>query len=230
MPMLLRGRAGPQAAQHRDKRRTERRKTTDRDLPPPQFWDNLSHIPLVKRALRELDRRNNRLQSREQGLESSRPSPGDPRQLEGDIEYQAIKRFSRTGGPDLSDLRGVCCLICYFTHLGAFTTSLLCLNCPCRHLSPQSSPSNRRLSMHTAPQSHHRRVNTWADVVVVRICPDAARPTAAAHLCPVSESAGATLSAIPQSRRTNQEREAAATPANPGQEAEVGWPASGTSP
>lgn len=118
MPMLLRGRAGPQAAQHRDKDRIERRNPrTDQDLPPPQFWDNLSHIPLVKRALRELDRRNSTTQLRGQDPEVSRPSPGDPRQLGAGINQQDIRRFSRTGGPDLSDLRGVCCSICSFAHL-----------------------------------------------------------------------------------------------------------------
>lgn len=118
MPMLLRERAEPQAAQHRDKHRTERRNPrTDQDLPPPQFWDNLSHIPLVKRALRELDRRNNTAQLREEDPEFWRPSPGDPRQLGAGINHRDIRRFSRTGGPDLIDLRGVCCCICSFAHL-----------------------------------------------------------------------------------------------------------------
>lgn len=117
MPMLLRERTGPQAAQHRDKHRTEQRSPrTEQDLPPPHFWDNLSHIPLVKRALRELDRRNNTNQPPEQDLEASRPSRGDPRQLETGIKYQDISRFSRTGGPDLSDLRGVGRSICYLAH------------------------------------------------------------------------------------------------------------------
>lgn len=112
MPMLLRGRAGPQAAQYHDRHRTKRNSSrTDQDSPPPQFWDNLSHIPLVKRALRELDRRNNTTLPRGQGPEASRPSPGDIRQLEAGIIYQDIKRFSRTGGPDLTDLRGVRCSI-----------------------------------------------------------------------------------------------------------------------
>ena len=95
---------------------------------PPAFWDNLSVVPLTKRALRELDRRNNlrtltptasqryqlprrslRIQtateqSRKQSLPDStlHTSPCCGRQ-----ETNNLKHFARHGGPDLSGLRGV---------------------------------------------------------------------------------------------------------------------------
>jgi hypothetical protein len=98
--------------------------------PPPEFWDNLSKICLTKHALRELDRRNARAArrprsryprlhrpvtrgalaewtKREENWQPTRPADGSvtyctPSRL-GDIQL-----FARRGGPDLSDLRGVC--------------------------------------------------------------------------------------------------------------------------
>jgi len=105
MPILQRQRAGRQIERHNWR--------TDQHLPPPHFWDNLSRIPLVKTALCELERRNIATQILEDGLEVSRQSHGDPRQLKIDIRFQDIKRSSRIGGPDLSDLRGVRCFICH---------------------------------------------------------------------------------------------------------------------
>ncbi|KAK3304692.1 uncharacterized protein B0T15DRAFT_250724 [Chaetomium strumarium] len=59
---------------------------------PPEFWDNLSKVPLTRRALRELDRRN-----------SARPAPGPA----APAVYTAhLARFARHGGPDLRHLRG----------------------------------------------------------------------------------------------------------------------------
>lgn len=64
-------------------------------LRPPQFWDNLTpRIPLVKAALRELDRRNRQT--------IPHPTPVKTRRLHCDLQ-----RYARQGGPDLSDLRGV---------------------------------------------------------------------------------------------------------------------------
>ncbi|KAI3394029.1 hypothetical protein diail_3293 [Diaporthe ilicicola] len=62
-----------------------------RALRPPQFWDNLSHIPLVKAVLQELDQRNQDIPA----LCSSSSLAGTD-----------LLRFARHGGPDLSDLRG----------------------------------------------------------------------------------------------------------------------------
>lgn len=64
-------------------------------LRPPQFWDNLTpRIPLVKAALKELDRRNR------QTITS--PTIASTPRIDG-----GIQQYARQGGPDLSDLRGV---------------------------------------------------------------------------------------------------------------------------
>lgn len=57
--------------------------------------DRLPLVPLVKKALRELDRQNATLRPIDQDLGT---------QLAG----SSLKQFARHGGPDLSDLRGVC--------------------------------------------------------------------------------------------------------------------------
>lgn len=97
---------------------------------PPEFWDNLSKLWLEPRALRELDRRNN-LQP------LSKPTPAEPYATD-------LARFARHGGPDLQDLRGVCCdRICLL--LIAANWRLLCL------LSTQ----NRRATITSwAPADH----------------------------------------------------------------------------
>ncbi|KAI3326805.1 hypothetical protein HD806DRAFT_551881 [Xylariaceae sp. AK1471] len=72
--------------------------------PPPAFWDNLSSIPLINSALRELERRNK---------VDSFPRRPIPRRITtqylsliSPAQFERIKRFARIGGPDLSDLRG----------------------------------------------------------------------------------------------------------------------------
>ncbi|KAI0474249.1 hypothetical protein F4859DRAFT_514789 [Xylaria cf. heliscus] len=89
----------------------KKRKFHHPSYPPPSFWDNLSKIFLTRNALREWDRRT---------TESVLPRPLITRRvarlpiqpagqyLHGCTprELKRIKRFSREGGPDLSDLRG----------------------------------------------------------------------------------------------------------------------------
>jgi len=60
---------------------------------PPEFWDSLSAVPLTRRALREHDRRN-----------STRitPEPTTPT-----VYTSNLTEFTRHGGPDLRDIRGV---------------------------------------------------------------------------------------------------------------------------
>ncbi|KAI0099338.1 hypothetical protein GGR51DRAFT_564986 [Nemania sp. FL0031] len=58
----------------------------------PEFWDNLSKVPLTARALREVDRRN------DIHLRPPKPWPG--------IFSGSIARFARHGGPNILDLRG----------------------------------------------------------------------------------------------------------------------------
>ncbi|KAI1196243.1 hypothetical protein F5X97DRAFT_334767 [Nemania serpens] len=59
---------------------------------PPQFWDRLSKVWLTPRALRELDRRNNK---------QPRRKPKTP-----DVYTTTLVRFARRGGPDLCHIRG----------------------------------------------------------------------------------------------------------------------------
>ena len=91
----------------------------------PAFWDSLSKIWLTKHALRELNRRNTSQHhplSRRvrrpitRGLLAERRTAGQ-RATVADLLRNAslshlndIKRFARHGGPDLSDLVGVCVL------------------------------------------------------------------------------------------------------------------------
>lgn len=78
----------------RNKKSQARRRQTS--LPPPEFWDTLSRVPLSKNALRELDRRN--------ALQPLLPN----RNLENRLPRTAdVKRLSRVGDPDLQKLRGV---------------------------------------------------------------------------------------------------------------------------
>ena len=93
---------------------------------PPAFWDNLSHIDLIKHALEELDRRNTQaaLSYRPPYSRSYRPITRyrlaewkkSFQNLTPPVEYlchckksglKNIKLTARHGGPDLSDLRGV---------------------------------------------------------------------------------------------------------------------------
>ncbi|KAF3482660.1 uncharacterized protein GIQ15_01984 [Arthroderma uncinatum] len=94
------------------------------DQPSPAYWDNLSKIWLTRDALKELDRRNRALSS---NIEPSRSHHRHHRPLTRKLQerlkhrYEApapdplvnckpeslreIKRLSRQGGPDLSDIR-----------------------------------------------------------------------------------------------------------------------------
>jgi hypothetical protein len=96
--------------------------------PPAAFWDNLSKIWLTRSALRELDRRN--AQSAPNPPWSSYRRPHRPLTRRGLAEWKKlhqptqsvidfpshnkprrlkdIQLLARHGGPDLSDLRGVC--------------------------------------------------------------------------------------------------------------------------
>jgi hypothetical protein len=73
--------------------------------PPPEFWDNLSRIPLCRAAIHELDRRYI-------SNGSFRPLPSyNLQQNRPNLEYNQadieLKRFSRHGGPNLRSVRGV---------------------------------------------------------------------------------------------------------------------------
>ena len=78
----------------------KQQKRSRRNRTPPQFWDNLSRVPLCPRALREFNRRITR---------PVVPKPPARSILKGDLVKQ-LKRFARHGGPNLRDIRGVGCL------------------------------------------------------------------------------------------------------------------------
>ncbi|KAL2262699.1 hypothetical protein VTK26DRAFT_406 [Humicola hyalothermophila] len=80
------------ASAHNRKRACAEGKPRGRSNFPPDFWENLSKVPLTRRALRELDRRN-----------STRPVPGPAAPA---VYTTELARFARHGGPDLCHLRG----------------------------------------------------------------------------------------------------------------------------
>ena len=92
---------------------------------PSAFWDNLSKVWLTRNALRELDRRNNRQEQRglHHGLIREPLTRSGLEKEEDWLVYQPttdflhhcspqhlkdIQRYARLGGPDLSEIRGVC--------------------------------------------------------------------------------------------------------------------------
>jgi len=85
--------------------------------PPPSFYDRLSKLPLTKRVLEEFDRRSDESAQTSYSLPQARVHcPEHKDASKPAVEYlrrssptrlQHIKRWARTGGPDLSDLRGV---------------------------------------------------------------------------------------------------------------------------
>jgi hypothetical protein len=93
--------------------------------PPAAFWDNLSKIWLTRRALEEFDRRNTqpthrsrsdcRVTRRAVAEWKDKKENWEPIQPAADFLtccsggcLDEIKLLARHGGPDLSDLRGVC--------------------------------------------------------------------------------------------------------------------------
>ena len=92
---------------------------------PAAFWDNLSEIPLTRRALRELNRRNTQAaRVRKASRPTRRPAtrrtvaeweryhpplkpPTSFLANRGHNTYSELKSFSKHGGPDLSNLRRV---------------------------------------------------------------------------------------------------------------------------
>jgi hypothetical protein len=75
-----------------------KRQRQARSWTPEAFWDNLSRIPLCRRALREFNRRV---------PESTAPKPPPFQPILEQNLIKQLKRFVRQGGPNLSNIRGV---------------------------------------------------------------------------------------------------------------------------
>jgi hypothetical protein len=93
--------------QSQAKRRKRSRRSPHRT--PPEFWDNLSRVPLCRRALREFDRRT---------VRPVTPKLPVPSVVKGDL-----KRFARHGGPDLRDIRGVSPVYAIENHANSFLST-----------------------------------------------------------------------------------------------------------
>ena len=123
--------SGQQQSRHARKRKSPEQHHTpskkaqhvSRTQPPLDFWGDLSKIWLTKDTLRELNRRNANHLSHSSACRAPRPvtraflkkkhlntiqSVGDFLQNCASKTVEDIKLFSRHGGPDLSDIRGVC--------------------------------------------------------------------------------------------------------------------------
>ena len=103
-----------------------------RSASPPHYLDSLSKIWLTREALRELDRRTNRISLPQHPLEGRRPlTRGFRAQLRSRLHsthtpasdflqhctaerQRELKFFAKLGGPDLVDLRGVNMLELHF--------------------------------------------------------------------------------------------------------------------
>ncbi len=73
---------------------------------PPEFYDNLSEVQLTRLALEEFNRRNKKLYRRPQATAYQTQIKDLSLAIrEGGLN---LARFARAGGPDFSDLRGVC--------------------------------------------------------------------------------------------------------------------------
>lgn len=80
---------------------------------PAAYWDNLSEIPLTRRALTEHNRRNSQAAQVSSTNEQSRIYRPPPESATSILKgysrekYKDLKRFSRCGGPGFQALRAV---------------------------------------------------------------------------------------------------------------------------
>lgn len=75
----------------------QKQSNPSRSKTPPEFWDELSRVPLCRRALREFNRRVD---------QPVVPKQRAKREVEDSLVNQ-LRRFARRGGPDLRIIRGV---------------------------------------------------------------------------------------------------------------------------
>jgi hypothetical protein len=116
----------------------KRQKRSQRSATPPEFWDNLSRVPLCRRALREFNRRT---------FQPIAAEPSAPSIL-GEGQAKILKRFARHGGPNLRDIRGVGCVYAMENH-----TNLPQYPVPRIHSSSTMSSSQSRIGTGSDPSN-----------------------------------------------------------------------------
>jgi hypothetical protein len=81
---------------------------------PPEFYDKLSKVWLTSRALRELNRRNEQRPppKTKPAAEAVKPRGAKLAAL-AKLGVSEKAQFAAAGGPDLSDLKGVCVPNCF---------------------------------------------------------------------------------------------------------------------
>lgn len=98
---------------------SKKRKLHHPAFPPQKFWENLSETPLTRNTIRAFNEQNSRipdvladtrtLRKRPRSIVTGGHQPAD--QIVGAYSPTSLKRvkaFARHGGPNLTDLRGVC--------------------------------------------------------------------------------------------------------------------------
>ncbi len=88
-------------------RKKAKRQSAERQEALTVFWDSLSRVHLTRRALRELDRRNQADRNRRETTTVKIQRPPISHGRNRPSAAGQLKRFARHGGPDLADLRGV---------------------------------------------------------------------------------------------------------------------------
>lgn len=101
---------------------SKRQKLRHPEFPPRRFWERLSEVPLTRNALRALNEHRTQDSHAPAQSRTQRPLRLRPRSIVGEgyqlasqvvncyspTTLNRVKAFARHGGPDLTDLRGVC--------------------------------------------------------------------------------------------------------------------------
>lgn len=121
----------------------KRQNRSQRSRTPPEFWDNLSRVPLCRRALREFNRRT---------IRPVAPEPPARPSLKEDLVKQ-LKRFARHGGPNLCDIRGVGYVYAIENHANSSQYPALQTEAVRTMSSSQSRSSRSRIGTGTDPSN-----------------------------------------------------------------------------
>lgn len=98
---------------------SKKRKLHHPAFPPQRFWEKLSATPLTRNTLRAFNEQNSRiphvstdtrtLRKRPRSIVKVGHRPADQIvDVYSPTSLKRVKSFARQGGPDLTDLRGVC--------------------------------------------------------------------------------------------------------------------------